>query len=87
MKQNPKSDFQRCTTLIQCRYTALNNVKSTLHSANETVFQRCTMSYQCCFNVDKLSQGCFSVASMSVKAIAKPIWLTKSMDLHIIDKF
>ena len=34
-----------------------------------------------------LSQRCFNVASMLVKAISKPIWLKKSMDLQKIDKF
>ena len=38
---------------------------------------------QCRFNVDMtVSQRCFKVASTSVKAILKPIWLVKSMDLQ-----
>ena len=38
---------------------------------------------QCRFNVDvTLSQRCFNVASTSGKAISKPIWLVKSMDLQ-----
>ena len=46
------------------------------------------MSFQYCLHVDMaLSQRCFNVASMLVKAISKPIWLKKSMDLQKIDKF
>ena len=38
---------------------------------------------QCRFNVDMtVSQRSFKVASTSVKAILKPIWLVKSMDLQ-----
>ena len=41
-----------------------NNVTSTLHNVNATVFQSCTMSFQHCFNVDMtLSQRCSNVAS------------------------
>ena len=44
------------------------------------------MSFQSCFNIDMtLSQRCFNVASVSVKAILKPIWLVKNMDLWKID--
>ena len=54
MKQNPMSDFQHCTTLIQQWCTTLKN--------------RCTTSFQCCFNVDMtLSNYCFKVVSASVK--------------------
>ena len=49
-----------------------NNVKSTLDNLYATVFRRWTMSFQHCFNV----------VSTSVKAISKPIWLVKSMDLQ-----
>ena len=88
MKQNPKLNFQRCTTLIQCWCPSLKQVKSTLHSVNATVFQRCTMLLQSCFKVDMiLSQRCFNVASASVEAISKAIWLVKSMALQKIDKF
>ena len=60
-----------------------DNVKSTLHNVDATVFQYCTMSFQHCFNVDMtLSQRCFNVASTPVKAISKPIWLVKSIDLQ-----
>ena len=46
-----------------------NNVKSTLYNIDAMVFQRCTTSFQRCFNVDMtLSQHCFNVASTSVKA-------------------
>ena len=62
------------------------NVKSTLHNVNATVFQCCTMSFQCCFNVMTLSQRCFNVALTSFKAVSKPIWLVKSMDLQKIEK-
>ena len=65
-----------------------NNFKSTLYNVNATVFQRCKMSFHRCFNVDMtLSQSCFNVASMSIKAISKPIRLVKSMNLQKIDKF
>ena len=83
MKENPKSDFQCCTTMIQCRVQRWNNVKSTLHNVNAIFFRRCTMSFQRCFNVDMtLSQRCFNVVSTSVKAISKPLWLVKSTDLQ-----
>ena len=60
-----------------------NNVKSTLCNVNATVFQRCTLSLQRCFSVDMtLSQRCSNVASALVKAISRPIWLMKSMDLQ-----
>ena len=64
---------------------------STSVSSCKTTFnQRCTTSMQpffnfaqCRFNVDvTLSQRCFNVASTSGKAISKPIWLVKSMDLQ-----
>ena len=54
MKQNPMSDFQHCTTLIQQWCTTLKN--------------RCTTSFQCCINVYMtLSNYCFKVVSASVK--------------------
>ena len=40
MKQNPTSDFQRCTTLIQ-RQTTIHNVKTTLQNVGTTLIQRC----------------------------------------------
>ena len=40
MKQNPTSDFQRCTTLIQ-RQTTIHNVKTTLQNVGATLIQRC----------------------------------------------
>ena len=82
MKQNPKSDYQLCTTLIQCRCTAL------ISSLIQPFFQDCTMSFQSSFNVDMtLSQRCSNLASTSLNAISKPIWLVKSLDLQKIDKF
>ena len=48
---------------------------------NATVFQRYTMSFQRCFNTDMtLSQNCFNMASSSVKAMSKQVWLVKSTD-------
>ena len=48
----------------------------------------CTLSFQHCFNNDMtLSQRRLNMAPTSVKAISKPIWLVKSMDLQKIDKF
>ena len=45
-----------------------NNVKSTLHSVDATVFQRCTTSSQHCFNVDTaLSQRCFNVSESYIE--------------------
>ena len=71
MKQNPMSDFQHCTTLIQQWCTTLK--------------KRCTTSFQCCFNVDMtLSHYCFKVPSVSVKVFWKPIWL---MNIWICRKF
>ena len=76
----------RIINVAQHRYNVSaqrqNNVTSTLHKVNATISQHCTMSFQRCFNVDMtLSQHCFNVASTSVKAVSKPIWLVKSMDL------
>ena len=76
----------RIINVAQHRYNVSaqrqNNVTSTLHKDNATISQHCTMSFQLCFNVDMtLSQHCFNVASTSVKAVSKPIWLVKSMDL------
>ena len=83
MKQNPKSDFHRWITLKQSRCLTLKMLKSTLHNVNTTVFQRCAMSFQRCFNVDiTLFQRCFSVASTPVKVIPEQICLVKSIDLH-----
>ena len=40
-----------------------NNVKSTLHTVDVTIFQSCATSFQRCFNVDMtLSQCCFNMA-------------------------
>ena len=62
---------------IQC----WSNRKSTLHDMNATVFQRYAMSFQRCFNIDMtLSQNCFNMASSSVKAMSKQVWLVKSTD-------
>ena len=53
-----------------------SNVKSTLHIVDPNIFEHC-------FNVDMASsQVCLNMASTSVKAILKPIWLVKSMDLQ-----
>ena len=48
MKQNPTSDFQRFTTLIQCQCTTLKqhrnnvtNVETTLQNVVTTLIQRC----------------------------------------------
>ena len=76
----------RIINVAQHRYNVSaqrqNNVTSTLHKVNATISRHCTMSFQLCFNVDMtLSQHCFNVASTSVKAVSKPIWLVKSMDL------
>ena len=46
------------------------------------------MSFQRFFNVNMtLSQRCLNVASTSVEATSKPIWLVKSMELQKFDKF
>ena len=78
---------RRIFNVVQRRYNVgvrrWNNVESTLHNVDTAAFQRRTTSFQHCFNVDvALSQRCFNVASTSVKAISKPIWLVKNMDLH-----
>ena len=74
MKQDPMSDFQHCTTLIQQRC--------------KTLKRRCTTSFQCCFNVDMaLSHYCFKVASVSVKAFWKPIWLINIWICRKVDQF
>ena len=74
MKQNPMSDFQHRTTLIQQRCTKLK--------------QRCTTSIQCCFNVDMtLSHYYFRLASLSVKAFWKPIWLMNIWICRKVDQF
>ena len=60
-----------------------NNVKSTMHIVDATVSQNCTTLFQRCFNDDlTLSQRCFKMASTSFKAILKPIWLMKSIDMQ-----
>ena len=60
-----------------------SKVKSKLHNGNAIVFQRYTVSFQSCFNVDRtLSQRCFNVASTSIKAMSKVIWLVKSKNLQ-----
>ena len=73
MKQNPTSDFQRCTTWIQResptmkkRRTALHNVQTTLPNVGTTLVQRC-----------------FNLASTLVKAILNPIGLVMVMVLQI----
>ena len=71
------------STLHNVNTKSVSEVKSTLHNVNTTVFQRCTTSFQRCFNVDMtLSQRCFNVVSTSVKAISKSIWVVKSMNLQ-----
>ena len=60
-----------------------NNVESTLHNLDTTIFQRCTTLFQYCLNVDMALSQCYSnVASTSVEAISKPIWIVKSTDLQ-----
>ena len=73
MKQNPTSDFQRCTTLIQResptmkkRRAALHNVQATLPNVGTTLVQRF-----------------FNPASTLVKAILNPIGLVMVMVLQI----
>ena len=73
MKQNPTSDFQRCTTWIQResptmkkRRTALHNVQTTLPNVGTTLVQRF-----------------FNPASTLVKAILNPIGLVMVMVLQI----
>ena len=73
MKQNPTSDFQRCTTLIQResptmkkRRAALHNVQTTLPNVGTTLVQRF-----------------FNPASTLVKAILNPIGLVMVMVLQI----
>ena len=64
----------------------LYNVDTTsVPDVEKTLNQRCTISIQSFFNVVQrrfnvdmtLSQRCFNVASTSIKAISKPIWLMK----------
>ena len=70
MKQNPTSDFQRRTTLIQRRCPTLkkrwNNVETTLHNVGKMLIQRC-----------------LHLASTFVKNILNPIGLVMIMDLPI----
>ena len=70
MKQNPTSDFQRWTTLIQRQCPTLkqrwNNVETTLHNVGTMLIQRC-----------------FHLASTLVKIILNPIGLVMIMDLPI----
>ena len=80
MKQNPKSDFQCCTTLIQCQCLS---VKTTLSQSHTTSIQSFFKVAQCSFNVvSTLIWHYLDVVSTSVKAISKPIWLVKRMDLQ-----
>ena len=83
MKQNPTSDFQRCTSRYNVGVRPWNNVESTLHNVDTIAFKHCTTLFLRCFNDDvALSQSCFNVASTSVKAISKSIWLVKKMDFQ-----
>ena len=70
MKQNPASNFQRCTTLIQRQCLTLkkrrNNVTQRRNSVGTTFIQRC-----------------FNLASTLVKVILNPIGLVMIMDLQI----
>ena len=70
MKQNPTSDFQRRTTLIQRRCPTLkqrwNNVETTLHNVGTMLIQRS-----------------LHLASTLIKIILNPIGLVMIMDLPI----
>ena len=72
-KQNPTSDFQRCTTLIQRQCPRWNNVETTLHNVETTLHNVGTT----------LIQRCFNLASTLVKTILNPIELVMIMDLQI----
>ena len=81
----------KSNVLIPVGFSTLYNVDTTSVSDIETILnQRCTTSIQPLFNVAQrcfnvnvaLSQRSFNVASMSVKAMSKPIWLVKKMGLH-----
>ena len=70
MEQNPTSDFQRCTALIQHQCPTLkqrrNNVTQRRNNFGKALIQ-------CCFNL----------ASTLVKAILNPIGLVMIMDFQI----
>ena len=88
MKQNPESNFQSCITLMQCRVQHWNTLNQRCTTSMKPFFQCCTMTFQRFFDVNmSLSQRCFKVASTSVKAISKSIWLKISMDLQRIYNF
>ena len=78
--QNPTSDFN-----ILQRYTmSAPNVKRSLNHRCTTSIKRVFSVAQRRFNANTtLSPRCFKVASKTVKAILKLIWLVKSMDLQI----
>ena len=76
-------------------FLTLNKIDTMwVSSVEATLNQRCTTSMEPFFNVVQFYfnvvstliwrylKGCFNVASTSVKAILKPIWLVKSMDLQ-----
>ena len=69
MKQNPTSDFKRCTTLIQRQRQTLKQRRSNVTQRNNSG--------------TTLIQRCFNLVSTLVKAILNPIGLVMIMDLQI----
>ena len=83
IRANISRSDHRCLNVVDPRWNNvhmtlkwhLSNVEEKLHDVGTTVFQRCTTSFQRCFNVDMtLYQRCFSVVLTLVKAKLKPIW-------------
>ena len=70
MKENPTSDFQRCTMLIQRQCPTLKKRRNNVTQGRNNVAQ-------CWCNVD--------VTSMLVKAILNPIGLVMIVDCEIVD--
>ena len=74
---------RRIFRVVQRWYNFGVRVETALNYCCKTSMQPFSNVAQRCFNVNvTLSQRCFNVASTLVKAISKPIWLVKSMDLQ-----
>ena len=48
MKQNPTSDFQRCTMSIQCQCPMLKQRQNNLRNVDTTLYQRCARLSRLC---------------------------------------
>ena len=83
MKQNLNLDLQRCTALMKRRCPTLKQRLINVEQRRYNHFSTLCNVVTTFFNVNMpLFQCCFNVAATLVKAISKPIWSVKSMDLQ-----